>query len=115
VAALDGSTNLGERGTHPRKGSALMAVLVLLRHGGSAWNAADMFIGWIGIGLSEHGRQQPQPMLSGQELIGGDVDLPWRHQRLPFYRFLALWGINKPELKGPMTLCTVVNRSVERT
>jgi 2,3-bisphosphoglycerate-dependent phosphoglycerate mutase len=37
-----------------------MAVLVLLRHGESAWNAADMFTGWIDIGPSEHGRKQAQ-------------------------------------------------------
>ncbi len=35
-----------------------MAVLVLLRHGESAWNAADVFTGWIDVGLSEHGRLQ---------------------------------------------------------
>jgi 2,3-bisphosphoglycerate-dependent phosphoglycerate mutase len=37
-----------------------MAVLVLLRHGESAWNAADVFTGWIDVGLSERGRQQAQ-------------------------------------------------------
>jgi len=35
-----------------------MAVLVLLRHGESAWNAADVFTGWIDVGLSERGKQQ---------------------------------------------------------
>jgi 2,3-bisphosphoglycerate-dependent phosphoglycerate mutase len=37
-----------------------MAVLVLLRHGESAWNAADVFTGWIDVGLSERGKQQSQ-------------------------------------------------------
>jgi 2,3-bisphosphoglycerate-dependent phosphoglycerate mutase len=37
-----------------------MAVLVLLRHGESAWNAADVFTGWIDVGLSERGKQQAQ-------------------------------------------------------
>ena len=37
-----------------------MTDLVLLRHGESAWNAADMFTGWIDVGLSDHGRQQAQ-------------------------------------------------------
>jgi 2,3-bisphosphoglycerate-dependent phosphoglycerate mutase len=36
----------------------LMAVLVLLRHGESAWNVVDVFTGWIDVGLSEHGEQQ---------------------------------------------------------
>lgn len=35
-----------------------MAVLVLLRHGESAWNAANVFTGWIDVGLSEHGERQ---------------------------------------------------------
>jgi len=35
-----------------------MAVLVLLRHGESAWNAADVFTGWIDVALSERGKQQ---------------------------------------------------------
>ncbi len=37
-----------------------MSVLVLLRHGESAWNAADVFTGWIDVGLSEHGEKQAQ-------------------------------------------------------
>jgi 2,3-bisphosphoglycerate-dependent phosphoglycerate mutase len=35
-----------------------MTVLVLLRHGESDWNAADVFTGWIDAGLSAHGKQQ---------------------------------------------------------
>jgi hypothetical protein len=46
-----------DRGHQPVKGE-LMAVLVLLRHGESAWNAADVFTGWIDVGLSERGEQQ---------------------------------------------------------
>lgn len=37
-----------------------MSVLVLLRHGESAWNAANVFTGWIDVGLSEHGERQAQ-------------------------------------------------------
>jgi 2,3-bisphosphoglycerate-dependent phosphoglycerate mutase len=37
-----------------------MTVLVLLRHGESVWNAADVFTGWIDAGLSEYGKQQAQ-------------------------------------------------------
>jgi hypothetical protein len=33
-----------------------MATLVLLRHGESAWNAADVFTGWIDVRLSDRGR-----------------------------------------------------------
>ncbi len=35
-----------------------MAVLVLLRHGESAWNAQDLFAGWTDVALSERGRRQ---------------------------------------------------------
>jgi 2,3-bisphosphoglycerate-dependent phosphoglycerate mutase len=35
-----------------------MTVLVLLRHGESAWNADGLFAGWTEVGLSERGRQQ---------------------------------------------------------
>lgn len=35
-----------------------MTVLVLLRHGESAWNAADVFTGWMDVGLSDHGERQ---------------------------------------------------------
>lgn len=37
-----------------------MTVLVLLRHGESAWNARDLFAGWTDVGLSERGREQAQ-------------------------------------------------------
>lgn len=37
-----------------------MAVVVLLRHGESAWNAKDVFTGWTDVELSDHGRQQAQ-------------------------------------------------------
>jgi 2,3-bisphosphoglycerate-dependent phosphoglycerate mutase len=35
-----------------------MTVLVLLRHGESAWNAENLFAGWTDVALSERGRQQ---------------------------------------------------------
>lgn len=35
-----------------------MTVLVLLRHGASAWNARNLFTGWIDVGLNTHGKQQ---------------------------------------------------------
>lgn len=35
-------------------------VLVLLRHGESAWNAGNIFTGWIDVELSENGEKQAQ-------------------------------------------------------
>lgn len=46
-----------------------MAVLVLLRHGESAWNAADVFTGWIDVALSERGKQQARQ--AGKLLAAG--------------------------------------------
>jgi 2,3-bisphosphoglycerate-dependent phosphoglycerate mutase len=34
---------------------AIMATLVLLRHGESEWNAEGLFTGWVDVGLSERG------------------------------------------------------------
>jgi 2,3-bisphosphoglycerate-dependent phosphoglycerate mutase len=45
-----------------------MAVLVLLRHGESAWNARDVFTGWIDVGLSELGARQAER--AGRVLAG---------------------------------------------
>jgi 2,3-bisphosphoglycerate-dependent phosphoglycerate mutase len=50
-----------------------MAVLVLLRHGESAWNADDLFAGWIDVALSERGRQQAR---RAGELIAARGFLP---------------------------------------
>jgi 2,3-bisphosphoglycerate-dependent phosphoglycerate mutase len=44
-------------------------VLVLLRHGESAWNAADVFTGWIDVRLSDRGEQQARQ--AGQLLAAG--------------------------------------------
>jgi 2,3-bisphosphoglycerate-dependent phosphoglycerate mutase len=44
---------------------------VLLRHGESAWNAADVFTGWIDVELSEHGERQAQQ--AGELLAAGGL------------------------------------------
>jgi 2,3-bisphosphoglycerate-dependent phosphoglycerate mutase len=46
-----------------------MATLVLLRHGESAWNAADVFTGWIDVRLSDRGQQQARQ--AGQLVAAG--------------------------------------------
>ncbi len=50
-----------------------MSVLVLLRQGESAWNAANVFTGWIDVGLSEHGEEQARQAGS---LLAADAYLP---------------------------------------
>src|SRR5258708_29163664 len=35
-----------------------MAMLVLLRHGESEWNAEGLFTGWVDVGLSERGASE---------------------------------------------------------
>ena len=48
-----------------------MALLVLLRHGESEWNAKDMFTGWIDVGLSERGALQA--VAAGEALAGNGM------------------------------------------
>jgi 2,3-bisphosphoglycerate-dependent phosphoglycerate mutase len=45
-----------------------LALLVLLRHGESEWNAEDLFTGWIDVGLSEQGAAQA--VAAGEALAG---------------------------------------------
>jgi len=45
-----------------------MALLVLLRHGESEWNAKDLFTGWIDVALSERG--MAQAVAAGEEMAG---------------------------------------------
>jgi 2,3-bisphosphoglycerate-dependent phosphoglycerate mutase len=53
-------------GDDPPKPPRKPAVLVLLRHGESEWNAKDLFTGWIDVGLSERGRAQA--VAAGEEM-----------------------------------------------
>src|SRR5262249_6996448 len=48
-----------------------MALLVLLRHGESEWNAEDLFTGWIDVGLSERG--VAQAVAAGKEMASGGM------------------------------------------
>src|SRR5215471_18816437 len=48
-----------------------MALLVLLRHGESEWNAEDLFTGWIDVGLSERG--VVQAVAAGTEMARGGM------------------------------------------
>jgi 2,3-bisphosphoglycerate-dependent phosphoglycerate mutase len=50
-----------------------MSELVLLRHGESAWNAANVFTGWIDVPLSEHGEEQAR---QAGALLAADGRLP---------------------------------------
>ncbi|MDA8287417.1 MAG: 2,3-diphosphoglycerate-dependent phosphoglycerate mutase [Actinomycetota bacterium] len=49
-----------------------MPTLVLLRHGESAWNALNLFTGWVDVDLSEAGEREAR--LAG-ELIAAEPDL----------------------------------------
>jgi len=50
-----------------------LALLVLLRHGESEWNAKDLFTGWIDVGLSEQGAAQAAA--AGEALAGAAPDV----------------------------------------
>ncbi|KAH8071643.1 hypothetical protein JL721_4144 [Aureococcus anophagefferens] len=42
----------------PRRRTRRRAVLILLRHGESEWNASDRFTGWMDVGLTELGKRE---------------------------------------------------------
>ena len=48
-----------------------MALLVLLRHGESEWNAEDLFTGWIDVGLNKRGIAQA--VAAGEEMASGGM------------------------------------------
>ncbi len=50
-----------------------MGTLVLLRHGQSAWNAENLFTGWVDVPLSETGEQEAR---RGGELLRGRACCP---------------------------------------
>ncbi|HUZ19271.1 MAG TPA: 2,3-diphosphoglycerate-dependent phosphoglycerate mutase [Acidimicrobiales bacterium] len=101
-----------------------MAMLVLLRHGQSTWNAENLFTGWVDVDLSELGEAEAR---SAGELLGAEADLEFdvvhtsvltravrtadialaaagrsylpvrRHWRLNERHYGALQGLNKAE------------------
>ena len=103
-----------------------MTVLVLLRHGESAWNAEDLFAGWTDVGLSERGRQQARragallaargllpdvvhTSVQGRAIVTADLALaacgrPWvpvrRSWRLNSNHYGALQGRGKAEVRA---------------
>ena len=50
-----------------------MATLILLRHGQSVWNAANIFTGWTDVDLSEVGVTEAAK--AGEELAGITIDV----------------------------------------
>ena len=50
-----------------------MAILILLRHGQSVWNAANRFTGWTDVGLSEVG--EAEAAKAGEELANTQIDV----------------------------------------
>ena len=50
-----------------------MATLILLRHGQSVWNAANIFTGWTDVDLSEVG--EAEAAQAGKDLAGTTIDV----------------------------------------
>lgn len=62
-----------------------MAILVLLRHGESAWNEAGVFTGWIDVGLSERGVRQAEragALLAARGLLPDVVHTSVQHRAI---------------------------------
>ena len=53
-----GYTRRRSRQQRPRRPSAPMSRLILLRHGQSAWNLENRFTGWVDVDLTEEGEAQ---------------------------------------------------------
>jgi len=47
--------------------------LILLRHGESAWNAKNLFTGWVDVDLNDKGREEAR---RGGELLASEGLLP---------------------------------------
>src|SRR5512146_916865 len=103
-----------------------MTLLVLLRHGESAWNAEDRFAGWTDVALSERGRQQARQAgallaargflpdvvhtsMQSRAIVTADLALgacgrPWvavrRSWRLNSNHYGALQGQSKAEVRA---------------
>ena len=50
-----------------------MATMILLRHGQSVWNAANIFTGWTDVDLSEVG--VAEAMQAGEDLASTEIDV----------------------------------------
>ena len=50
-----------------------MATMILLRHGQSVWNAANIFTGWTDVDLSEVG--EAEAAQAGKDLAGTTIDV----------------------------------------
>ena len=54
-----------------------MAILVLIRHGQSVWNATNRFTGWTDVELSEKG--EGEAATAGEQLADVRFDLSLIH------------------------------------
>ena len=50
-----------------------MAILILIRHGQSVWNASNRFTGWTDVDLSEKGVVEAEE--AGRQLSGNRIDV----------------------------------------
>ena len=51
---------------------AIMALLILIRHGESQWNLENRFTGWVDVELSDKGRREAEE--AGKKLKGFNID-----------------------------------------
>ena len=61
-----------------------MALLILLRHGESVWNAANLFTGWTDVDLSEQGEEEAAA--AGRSLARHPIDVIYTSELMRAHR-----------------------------
>ena len=75
---------------------AVTGTLVLLRHGESEWNKANLFTGWVDVSLSDKGRAEATrggELLEAEGLLPEEASEQQTVEALHAYLGLAPWSV----------------------
>ncbi|MEO7773907.1 MAG: 2,3-diphosphoglycerate-dependent phosphoglycerate mutase [Steroidobacteraceae bacterium] len=65
--------------------------LLLVRHGQSVWNVANLFTGWVDVDLSEQGRREAQS--AGQEIKKAAIQIDYAYTSVLKRAIRTLWYV----------------------
>jgi 2,3-bisphosphoglycerate-dependent phosphoglycerate mutase len=65
--------------------------LLLVRHGQSVWNVANLFTGWVDVDLSDQGRREAQS--AGQEIKKAGIQLDYAYTSVLKRAIRTLWYV----------------------